>query len=149
MHVTSLLLRAGASWFVHPKHGCWSDCWSADWHWSWTARVVSSGHVDLLYWVHSQVQILCTFCKVIHVTHFFYCLLCVLSHETASSSAYVVTINHQKIVWLDVIDDMIHCLSWVSTYAWLVWGLVPPNKISCTSTLTSSKSVQCGPLMPR
>ena len=44
---------------------------------------------------------------------------------------------------------MIHCLSWVSTYAWRVWGLMPPNKISCTSTLTSSKSVQCGPHTPR
>ena len=51
---------------------------------------------------------------------FFYRLLCVLSHETSSSLAWCS--NHKPPEnrvfgqWLTV--DMIHCLSWVSTYAW-------------------------------
>jgi len=31
---------AGTCWFVHSKHGCWSNCWSSSWHGSWTARTV-------------------------------------------------------------------------------------------------------------
>ena len=79
------------------------------------------------------------------VTSFFYRLHRVPSHKTVSSLAsrsdHKSPENHVIGQWL----TMICCLSRISTYARRVWGLVPPNKISCTSTLTSSKSVQCGP----